>query len=203
MANEYLMKEYGLNFEQLRFYDDRYNNTLKYLYTLSSAVATALFAIYKLMEGCTQGFFGCQLFLSTVVFVATLLLYLTMLQNRLYFVFTARQLNAIRGYLMANAADTFANNQLYTSTDFSALQPSSVHTFQLIGAALISALFAGISAYSFCPTFGQEPCIAAAILIFALVAFIEIFGGMRYLVANSKKSADQAVHGTDQATKAQ
>ena len=199
MANEYLLKEYDLNFEQLRYYDDRYNNTLKYLYTLSSAVVTALFAVYGLTKNFTQGFYGCQLFLSTVVFVATLLLYLTMIQNRLYFVFTARQLNAIRGYCMGKEAETaggFKNNQLYTSTDFPALKPSSVHTFQLLGAALISSFFAGISAYALCPAFGQEPCTAAAILIFLVFAAIEIVGGFWYLVTNGKKSADQAIHGT-------
>jgi hypothetical protein len=202
MANEYLMKEYELNFEQLRFYDDKYSNTLKYLYTLSSAVSTALFAVYKLPNFSSQDFFGCQLFLSIVVFVATLLLYLTMIQNRLYFVFTARQLNAIRKFLMDNAAGTFKNNQLYISTNFSALKPSSVHTFQLIGAALISSLFAGISAYAISPAFGQKPCIAAAILIFILIALVEIFGGFWYLVANSKKSADQAIHCTDMVSEA-
>ncbi|HVO67537.1 MAG TPA: hypothetical protein VMT12_13755 [Syntrophales bacterium] len=45
MSNEYLMKEYELCFEQLRYYDDRNTNMLKYLFSLTSAVATAQFAV--------------------------------------------------------------------------------------------------------------------------------------------------------------
>ena len=85
---------------------------MKYVFSLTSAVATAQFAVYKLVQGATPGFFACQTFLSVIVFVATVLLYLTMLQNRLYFVYIARQLNSIRGHLMLKEASGFAGNQL-------------------------------------------------------------------------------------------
>ena len=45
MAHEYLLKEYELCFEQLRFYDQRQESLLKYAITLTSAIATAQFAI--------------------------------------------------------------------------------------------------------------------------------------------------------------
>jgi hypothetical protein len=111
MASEYLLKEYELCFEQLRYYDDRHSSILTFLFSLTSAVAAAQFAVYKFAEGPTQGFFACQVFLSLLVFIATLLLYLAMLQNRLYFVYIARQINAIRGYMMATEAGEFHNNQ--------------------------------------------------------------------------------------------
>jgi hypothetical protein len=98
MANEYLLKEYELCFEQLRFYDTRQESLLKYLCSLTAAVATAQFAVYQLLHGATAEFLTCEGLLSGLVFTATALLYLAMLQNRLYFVFVARQLNAIRGY---------------------------------------------------------------------------------------------------------
>ena len=75
MSNEYLTKEYELCFGQLRFYDNRNNDLLKYLFTLTSAVSTAQFAIFKLLKSPTQDFFACQAFLSIVVFIATLLLF--------------------------------------------------------------------------------------------------------------------------------
>ena len=195
MSNEYLMKEYELCFQQLRYYDDRNTNLLKYLFSLTSAIATAQFAVYKFLQGPSLDFFVCQAFLSSIVFISTLLLYLALLQNRLYFVYIARQLNAIRGYLMENEAPQFRNNQLYTSTDFPALKPGSVHTFQLLGAAFLSSLFAGISAYSFYPSVGKLPCVATASLTFFLVLITEIIGGMVYLSSASKKSADHAIHG--------
>ncbi len=197
-STEFLMKEYELCFEQLRFYDKRHEDLLKYLFSLTSAVATAQFAVFKFLKGPTQGFFGCQAFLSIIVFIATLLLFMAMLQNRLYFVYIARQLNAIRGFLMDTEASGFKNNQLYTSTDFSALKPSSVHTFQMLGAALLSSLFAGLSCYAICPAFGEKACFGMALTATIIVAVIEIAGGIRYLSEKGQKTADAAVHGTKQ-----
>src|SRR5208337_3891264 len=182
MAHEYLLKEYELCFEELRFYDTRNDNLLKYTFSLTSAVATAEFAVYQLLKGPTTGFFGCGAILSGLVFIATVLLFLAMLQNRLYFVYMARQLNAIRGYLMEVAAEGFTNNQLYTSTSFSALKPFSVHTFQLLGAALISSLFAGASAFAIRPAFGCKPHIAIGSWTSILVLAVEVTGGIRYLI---------------------
>lgn len=194
MGHDYLLKEYELCFEQLRFYDQRNESILKYISSLASAAATAQFAIYQYLHSATVGFFRCQAFLSGLVFLATLLLGMAMLQNRLYFVFVARQLNAIRGYLMRVEAGGFKNNQLYTSTNFSALKPFSVHTFQLLGAVLISSTFAGITAYAIRPALGDEACILPAALTCLFVLAAEAVGGATYLYRSSKKTADEAVH---------
>lgn len=193
--NDYLHKEYELCFTQLRYYDEKNASTLQYLFTLTSSVATAQFAVYKFLGGPTRGFFGCHGLLSCVVFVATLLLYLTMLQNRLYFVSMAKQLNAIRGYLMETEAGDFGGNQLYTSTDFPALKPSSVHTFQLLGSAFLSSLFAGSTAYSLNPALGSEASFSSAVLSFIVVLFAEVGGGIKYLASSRGRSADEIVHG--------
>jgi hypothetical protein len=193
MANEYLLKEYELCFEQLRFYDTRQESLLKYLCSLSAAVATAQFAVFQLLHGPTAGFLACEALLSGLVFIATLLLYLAMLQNRLYFVFVARQLNAIRGYLMKVAAEGFEKNQMYTSTNFPALKPMSVHTLQLIGAALISSLFAGASAYGVSAAFMCGQKVALAVGTVLVVFIIEVGGGMMHLLGQG--SADKVIHG--------
>lgn len=195
MANDYLKKEYELCFTQLRFYDDRHAHLLQYLFTLTSAVAAAQFAVYKVLNGFTPEFFLCQAFLSIVVFVATLLLFLAMIQNRAYFVMIARQINAIRGYLMRTEAEGFLNNQLYTSTDFPALKLFSVHTFQLLGAAFLSSLFAGLSAYGISPVCGGSSPANWAVFLFSLVFLAEIIVGARYLSSIRGKTADEIIHG--------
>ncbi len=196
MANDYIKKEYELCFTQLRFYDDREANLLQYLFTLTSAVSTAQFAVYRFLKGATPEFFVCQAFLSVIVFVATVLLFLAMLQNRLYFVMIARQLNAIRGYLMKSEAEEFQNNQLYTSTDFPALKPFSVHTFQLVGAAFLSSLFAGASAYGLQAANGEPPSFCFAFFVFLVVLVIEVIGGAKFLASSKGKSADEVIHRT-------
>lgn len=195
MANDYLKKEYELCFTQLRFYDDRQANLLQYLFTLTSAVATAQFAVYKVLNGITPEFFICQTFLSIVVFVVTVLLYSAMLQNRLYFVMIARQINAIRGYLMKTEAEGFENNQLYTSIDFPALKLFSVHTFQLLGAAFLSSLFAGASAYGLQATNGGSPSRCLALIVFFMVLVVETITGVIYLASSKGRSADAVIHG--------
>jgi hypothetical protein len=193
VANEYLLKEYELCFEQLRFYDARAESLLKYLCTLTSSITLALFAIYQLEHGATAGFYKCESFLCGLVSVATLLLILAMIQNRLYFVYVARQLNAIRGYLMKIAADGFEDNQMYTSTDFPALKPASVHSIQLLCAVLISSLFAGASVYGISAGSNQ------LINQYSLVAVVSIVFVAEVIVSfvslkESKKTADSAIH---------
>jgi hypothetical protein len=195
MEHEYLVKEYELCFEQLRYYDTRHEGLLKYMFSLTSAVATAQFAVFQFLKGATKDFFGCAAIVSGLVFIATLLLFLAMLQNRLYFVYVARQLNALRGYLMEVEAGEFKNNQMYISTNFSALKPFSVHTFQLIGAALISSLFAGASAFAIRPAFGGYPCVRIGVWVCLFSFAAEVTGGMRYLAVSSRKTADVAIHG--------
>lgn len=191
MIDDYLMKEYELCFEQLRFYDSRYSEMSKYLFTLTSAVATAQFAVFKFLQSATPAFFACQTVLSFIVFVATVLLYLAMLQNRLYFVFMARQINAIRGYLMATAAPDFKANQLYTCVDFPAFRFRSLHTAHLIGAALISSVFAGIGSYGLLSALSSPHAVSLGLAVFAIVVIFEIVGGTVYLLVSGKKTANE------------
>jgi hypothetical protein len=194
-TNQFLLKEYEMCFEQLRFYDSRSNDLLKYLFTLTSSVATAQFAIYKLNQSFDDHFFLLQTFLSVVVFIASLLLFMAMLQNRLYFTYMARQINAIRGYLLLFDSPEFKNNQLYTSTTFSALKPSSVHTFQLIGAAMLCGLYAASFTYGVF-NIAQQSKVASlwAFLTFLLVSLVTSIGGAIYLAKTGSKTADNAIH---------
>lgn len=194
MASEFLLKEYDLCFEQLRFYDTRQEGLLKYLFTLTSATAAAQFAVLQFLGSPTDTFFAAQGFLFLVVFTASLLLYLMMLQNRLYFIFIARQINAIRKHMLETDAVAFAENQLYTSTSFSAFKWASVHTLQMLGAAMISSLFAAVSIYGILH-FLKAPCaMISAILVLMAVLVTEVVGGAAYLKNASAKDADAGVH---------
>jgi hypothetical protein len=190
----FLDTEYQVCFEQLRYYDTRQEELLKYLFTVTSATATAQFAVLQFLTKPSALFYGAQGFLFSVVFMASVLLYLMMLQNRLYFVFIARQINAIRKHKLKTEVPEFTDNQLYTSTSFSAFKLSSVHTMQMLGAALISALFAAVSTYGILHTLGSEGTITASMLVCITVALTEIIGGAVYLKQASKKKADKAIH---------
>ncbi len=198
LCGSYLLKEYELCHDQLRYYDTRHANILKYFFSLTSAVATAQFAVFQFFEGITNTFFACQAFLAIVVFVSTLLFYFMMLQNRLYFVYTARQINALRGYFMEHEAGNFVDNQLYTKVKFSAFKITSVHTFQLFGAAFVSAMYVSLAIYAFCRAVDQSCSFYVPFLIGLLILVIEISVGIKYLSSASGKTADAAIHGNCQ-----
>lgn len=194
MKNEYLHKEYELCFVQLRFYDERQVNLLKFLFTLTSTVATAQFALYKLFGSPSRDFHLCLTFLALVVFVGSLLIFLSMVQNRLYFVFIARQINAIRKHLLREEAPNFVENQLYTKTDFSAIKPFSVHTYLLLGSAFLTSLFAGVCVYGLCQATTSNPCWPGAFSAFLLSTLALTVGGFQYLKNQGDRTADKAVH---------
>jgi len=193
-TNSFLHKEYELCFAQLKFYDERQINLIKYLFTLSTTVSAAQFALYKTFDYINYDFFICLAFLSTVVVIGSILILLSILQNRLYFVYTARQINAIRGHLLKYEAPMFTKNQLYTKTDFLAIKPFSVHTFKLIGSAFITALFAGSATYALSRLGGYcYPWFIAGLVSLCVLIGL-VIGGYNYLKIQGAKSADQAIH---------
>jgi hypothetical protein len=194
--NQFLLKEYEMCFKQLRFYDTRSSNLLKYLFTLTTSVATAQFAIYKLNQSIDERFYILQIFLSAIVLIASLLLFFSMLQNRLYFVYIARQINAIRGFFLKFDSSEFKSNQLYTSTNFPALKPFSVHTFHLLGSAMLCGLYAGSLAYgvSSLSTNSENEQIWALVIFISVSTLLSILGAV-YLSITGSKKADKAIHG--------
>lgn len=193
---DFLIKEYELCFEQLRFYDKRQENLLKYLFTLTTSVATAQFAIYKLIQTIDDRFYVFQIFLSVIVFIASTLLFLSMLQNRLYFIYIARQINAIRGFFLSHDSAEFKSNQLYTSISFPALKLFSVHTFQMLGASMLCGLYAGSLSYGLISISKPNDCRKiCSVIVFIIVSLLFTVSGSIYLFINGRKKADEAIHG--------
>lgn len=203
--------EYQECYDQLRYYDTREEQLAKYIITLASSVATIQFALlsvfafqgtgvtfYANLLGSPDGtlFFGAQSFLSFIVFIGSLIILAMMVQNRMYFVFTARQLNAIRKYFLSTQSPSgFSDNQLYTSTDFSAFKLCSVHTVMLFGAVIVSSGFAAITYFGISRALNMDFSSTVFGLVFIIVGIVEAFLGAFYLITKSDKSADSAIHG--------
>ena len=193
MSNtDYLMKEYELCFEQLKYYDTRHTATLKYLVTLASAVATALFALYKYFGAPNPEYFILQALLAILVWVGSLLLHLSMVENRVYYVRIARQINMIRDFFLKSTAGEFRpRNQLWRSAEMPMFRFGSLHTHQLMGSVLTSSAFLGLLVYSILSAKGLENPFAAGILG-TLVCFVLVFlGSAIYLSIESKKSVNK------------
>jgi len=185
-ASDFLLKEYEFCYEQLRFYDIRHSNTLKYLVTLTSSMATALFAIYKLIGALNNTFYTFQALLSFVVFVGSILFYLMMLQNRVYYVLIAYQINSLRLYFCKK--NPGFDNQLWISTNFTPFKLFSVHSFQMLGAVVISSLFAASVFCALYPLLGHVPNLKGTFIFFiGMVVFLTFFGALFLVMQGHKK----------------
>ena len=188
---DYLIKEYELCFEHLRYYDTRHTATLKYLITLASAVVAALFALYKYFDAPNPEFYKLQSLLAVFVWVGSLLLHLSMVENRVYYIRVACQINMIREFFLKSTAAEFRpRNQLWRSAEMPMFHFGSLHAHQLIGAALTSSAFFGLFLYSILSANGSGRPFTAGI-IGAILCFGCVFvGSAVYLSSESKKSVN-------------
>jgi hypothetical protein len=189
MGNDYLYKEYELCFNQLQYYDSRQVDLL------NVSVTGALFALYKFLHGTNQLYFQCQMTVSVVVFVGSVLLFFAMVQNRLYFVFTARQINSIRGYLITNEVLGFTNmNRMYLDKDLPAVQIRSVHMLLLAGAAFLAGVFVASFVFALMRLTENYPASWwLSVVVFILVEVVLIQSAIRYLNSQGKLDADKAI----------
>ena len=182
MDNAFLYKEYEECFKQLRYYDDRQFSLLKFAITISSSVATGVFAIYKLFGINAPRFWLACAFISFVVCWSIFLIFWMMVRNRLYYIFPVRQVNSIRKYLIKKEThDFFDNNQMYISTNMFAFKKNSIQTLMFIGVLLLSTLF-----FSF--------CVGALVYYFAfnfisIICFPFIVGSLFFLINMSVASS--------------
>lgn len=194
MKTEFLFKEYDECFSQLRFYDERQNSLLKYTVTISSTVATVLTGLITtakitpaqlLVVGATTAF---------VVFIGLCVLFLCMVQNRLYFTYVARQINAIRSFMLKKECPEFTDNQMYTSTTFPAFKWRSTQTLMMAGVALISSVYFSSFIYCYLSFIKSPHPLRIAVVIGVVCLIVKSLIAGKYLQIQGTKKADQAIH---------
>lgn len=179
----FVMKDFELCFAQLKFYDDREISALRYLFLISSGVASLVATVYGVIESTTPELFGFISFLSLAVFITTLVLYMSALQNRVYFARTASYLNKIRKHFTDNTplADSFYVGKRPI------LNWTSVHTYVIMSAALFSSLYFGLFYFTSYLARDQAASLKMAIIVASIVAVVEIAGGAVYLYLKDRK----------------
>lgn len=192
--NQFLYKEYEECFKQLRFYDERQSAFVKYVMTISSITGTILLGLIKFFDNDIKTFLTFQSIITLIVFIGISIILLCMIQNRLYFTFTARQINAIRKYLLENECPNFNENQMYLSTNFSAFKLFSTHTLMIFGIAVVSSLYLSASAYSIIKLNDIKNNLIIVLFIFFFSLVIQLLFSFLYLTMQSRKNADQAIH---------
>lgn len=187
--DSFLIKEYELCYEQLRYYDTRHFSILKYMVTLACSMATAMFAIFKVIGDLNTTFYIVLSLLSFIVFLGSALLYLLLLQNRIYFVLVARQINSLRNLFCKSYPDF--NNQLWVSATVSPFKLFSAHTFQMLCAILVSSLFAASGIHSLFPILGYEPNFYRTLVYFIVTILTLALTGALYLILQGRKKVNE------------
>lgn len=191
MSSEFLYQEYEKCFDQLRYHDGAQFSILKYSVVLSSSTFAVLPVIYEILKksgGQINVFFMIAM-VCFFLFIGNLLFFMWMTRNRLYYIFCARQINAIRKYSLENEFPEFlSKNQMYLSSDLKAFKLMSTHTIMLVGIALFASIFAGMGIF-FC--FFR---VSWSFFVGLLIMILTLLFAMLYLnKLGNVKNADQAI----------
>ncbi len=193
--NEFLKTEYEQCLMLLKYYDERHQSLIKFASGLSSGVPSLLLAFYGLGGATTMHFWKFASLLSAMTAISLLAIFTVMVQVRLYFVYPARQVNAIRRSALKDVSGLFTNNQMYLDTTFSAFKWSSAHSLLNAFVALQIGAFTGLAVFSLYFESRDTDClvlisggvgIATAGIVFGLSAW--------YLHRKSKYHADRSIH---------
>jgi len=145
--NEFLKIEYEQCLKLISYYDERHQSLVKYASSISSAIPTLLFAIWNLGNGANQYFWQFATLISGITAISLLSIFTVLTQTRLYFVYPARQINAIRKLSLKNIAPEFCDNQMYLDTKFSAFKWFSTQTVLNGFIALQIGAFIGLTVF--------------------------------------------------------
>ena len=195
--DDFLKTEYEQCISLIKYYDERHQSLVKYCAGLSSAVPSLLLAIYQLGGDAVTHFWKFTSLISGVTAIGLLALFTVLIQTRLYFIYPARQVNAIRRVFLESQS-VFSDNQMYLDTTFNAFKWSSSHTLLNAFVALQVGAFAGLFVYSIDPDSSAQAyvfSIAAAVCL--LVTAITFGVAAWYLHSKSKQHPDVSVHGKE------
>ncbi len=193
--NEFLKLEYEQCLSLIKYYDERHHSLVKYSSGLSSAVPSLLLAVYQLSGSAVNYFWQFTTIISVVTTIGLLSLFTVLIQNRLYFIYPARQVNSIRKNSLENLVEENFENQMYLNTTFNAFKWSSSQTLLNLFVAMQVSAFLGLSIFSYqkiiCPS---EYSIGWPLIVGHITLFT-LFGlSARYLYSNSKYHPDKSVH---------
>lgn len=201
VEKDFLLKEYEECFAQVRVHDETQKSMIGFTITIASFVPTVLLALYQIAgEKINPIYWLLQSGVFFATFIALLVIFTYLVQNRLYFIYPARQLNAIRKYFLEKNLD-FNNNRMYIDYNFSGFKWMSTHILILIGVATIASIFwiGAIFSLGLYIVLNNKFWIS---LVSGIIIFIVIISRAKnYLSEESKKSADEAIHQSKQAPK--
>ena len=187
--------EYKECLSLLKYYDERHQSLVKFAAGLSSAIPSLLMSIYGLKNINQNIFWNFTLLISGLTALGLLTIFAVMVQNRLYFVYPTRQVNALRKHFLSEDGNKFNQNQMYLSTTFNAFKLLSTQTLLNLFVCLQIGLFIAISRFSYSFDGTEVDLLIEKSVCYGVITSLVIFiVASLYLHAESKKHPDNSVH---------
>ncbi len=193
--NEFLKIEYEQCLKLIVYYDERHQSLVKYAAGLSSGVPSILLAIWNLGGGANQYFWQFATLISGVTAISLLSIFTVLTQTRLYFVYPARQVNAIRKLLLQSIVPEFSENQMYTDTNFNAFKWFSTQTVLNLFVALQIGAFFGLTIFCCMFSLMTAKYLILVSLLLAVIITVTVFSlSAWYLYKKSSHHPDISIH---------
>ncbi len=193
--DDFLKVEYQACLDLLKYYDERHVSLVKVTTAISSSVISLIFGFYTLSPSTHSYFWHFSAVLTGIAAIGLLTIFAAMVQNRLYFIYPARQVNAIRHSALSQLTVSFSNNQMYLTTDINPFKPLSLHTFMNFLVALQIGALLAFCWFSTTADFEDvTPSILCSIIV-ATITTLSLFGlSALYLIRQGRYHPDKAVH---------
>ena len=200
--NEFLKAEYEASRDLLKHYDQRHLSLVKFTTGTSSTVVSLVFGFYTLSSDAHAYFWKFAGVLAGITGIGLLVVFASMVQNRLYFIYPIRQMNAIRKAMLTQVVAEFSDNQMYLATDVRPFKLLSMHTLMNFLVALQVSIFLAFS--WFCMTVDLSnvaPSIVGCLVGMACISILIFALSAIYLARQGQKHPDKAVHSTKEERK--
>lgn len=187
--------EYKQCLASLKYYDDRYLSILKFATGISSAVPPVIFALYNLDIETDLEYWNFVTFLSLITALGLSALFVAMMQNRLYFIYPARQVNSIRKSQFLGKNPPIFQNQMYTDVDINAFKWMSSQTLMNVFVSFQISFFLGMAHFSInIEKFTNNSSIYGSLSVVVITALLIFCFSSLYLSIKSKFHPNISVH---------
>ena len=193
--DEFLKVEYEQCLSLMKYYDDRQMAFMKYATGLSSSVVSIIFAFHKINDSTTSTDWGFISIISLVTILGLFSLLLAMAQNRLYFIYPARQVNALRNAFLILVENKFNNNQMYTTTYIKAFKWFSTQSLMIVFVGMQVGIYSGLFHYSaFFARTNSAPCLVWPVISMIIVSISLYVSLGVYMNKKGKQKPDTSIN---------
>lgn len=179
--------EYKQCLASMKYFDDRYLSLLKFATGIASAAPPVIYVLFNLDFETDLDYWNFMTFLSLITALGLSALFVAMIQNRLYFIYPARQVNSIRNSQFSGKNPPVFQNQMYTDTNINAFKWVSSQTLINLFVSLQISFFFGMAYFSLNNNQFPIESLICRSLFFAVFTALVIFGiSSIYLSIKSK-----------------